>query len=33
VFLHNSHFNFKDDLIEIASTFWQKLALDRLLAE
>ena len=29
-FLHDSRFNFKDELIETASTFWLRLALDRL---
>lgn len=33
VFLHNSRFNFKDDLIPIAAPFWLKLAQDRFLSE
>lgn len=32
-FLHNSHFNFKDELIEIAAPFWLRLAEDRLSSE
>ena len=33
VFLHNSHFDFKDELIPLAAPFWMKLAQDRLLNE
>jgi hippurate hydrolase len=33
VFLHNSHFDFKDELIPLAAPFWLKLAQDRLLSE
>ena len=32
-FLHNSHFNFKDELVEIAAPFWLRLAQDRLSSE
>lgn len=30
VALHNGRFNFKDEIIQTASVFWLKLALDRL---
>jgi hippurate hydrolase len=29
-FIHNPRFNFDDELIETASVFWLKLALDRI---